>query len=87
MNYGHAHAPQSVADIMGVIGRAVVSTQLLGVDSYAYWQHSREDVGSADLFAGVFKSFFFGAATTRVITSPVKVGCFGCLSWGRSMKA
>ena len=31
-----------MADFMGVIGGAVVSTQLLNVDSYAYWQHSRE---------------------------------------------
>lgn len=51
-----------MADFMGVIGGAVVSTQLLGVDSYAYWQHSREYVGTVDLFAGVFKSYFFGAA-------------------------
>jgi phospholipid/cholesterol/gamma-HCH transport system permease protein len=51
-----------MADFMGVIGGAVVSTQLLNVDSYAYWQHSREFVGTADLFAGVFKSYFFGAA-------------------------
>ncbi|MFO0908442.1 MAG: ABC transporter permease [Isosphaeraceae bacterium] len=51
-----------MADFMGVIGGAVVSTQLLMVDSYAYWQHSREFVGTADLFAGVFKSYFFGAA-------------------------
>lgn len=51
-----------MADFMGVIGGAVVSTQLLGVDSFAYWQHSREFVGTADLFAGVFKSYFFGAA-------------------------
>src|SRR5205814_5469294 len=28
-----------MADFMGVIGGAVVSTQLLMVDSYAYWQH------------------------------------------------
>ena len=55
-----------MADFMGVIGGAVVSTQILGVDSYAYWQHSREYVGSADLFAGVFKSFFFGAAIALI---------------------
>jgi phospholipid/cholesterol/gamma-HCH transport system permease protein len=51
-----------MADFMGVIGGAVVSTQILNVDSYAYWLHSREYVGTADLFAGVFKSYFFGAA-------------------------
>jgi phospholipid/cholesterol/gamma-HCH transport system permease protein len=55
-----------MADFMGVIGGAVVSTQLLGVDSFAYWQHSREFVGGLDLFAGVFKSFFFGAAIALI---------------------
>ncbi len=51
-----------MADFMGVIGGAVVSTQLLGVDSYHYWLHSRNYVGGLDILAGVFKSFFFGAA-------------------------
>ena len=36
------------------------------VDSFAYWQHSREFVGGLDLFAGVFKSFFFGAAIALI---------------------
>jgi phospholipid/cholesterol/gamma-HCH transport system permease protein len=51
-----------MADFMGVIGGAVVSTQLLMVDSFAYWQHSREFVDGIDVMAGVFKSLFFGAA-------------------------
>jgi phospholipid/cholesterol/gamma-HCH transport system permease protein len=51
-----------MADFMGVIGGAVVSTQILGVDSYHYWYHSRSYVGALDILAGVFKSFFFGAA-------------------------
>ncbi len=55
-----------MADFMGVIGGAVVSTQLLMVDSFAYWQHSREYVGGLDLLAGVFKSFFFGAAIALI---------------------
>ena len=55
-----------MADFMGVIGGAVVSTQVLRVDSFAYWQHSREYVGGLDLFAGVFKSFFFGAAIALI---------------------
>jgi phospholipid/cholesterol/gamma-HCH transport system permease protein len=55
-----------MADFMGVIGGAGVSTQLLMVDSFAYWQHSREFVGGVDLLAGVFKSFFFGAAIAMI---------------------
>lgn len=55
-----------MADFMGVIGGAVVSTQMLKVDSYHYWYHSREYVGGLDLFAGVFKSYFFGAAIALI---------------------
>lgn len=55
-----------MADFMGVIGGAVVSTQLLGVDSFYYWYHSRRYVGGLDLFAGVFKSYFFGSAIALV---------------------
>ncbi len=55
-----------MADFMGVIGGAVVSTQMLGVDAFHYWKHSREYVGSLDLFAGVFKSFFFGASIALI---------------------
>ncbi len=55
-----------IADFMGVIGGAVVSTQILHVDSYHYWAHSREFVGGLDLFAGVFKGYFFGAAIALI---------------------
>ncbi len=55
-----------MGDFMGVIGGAVVSTQILGVDSYYYWENSRRYVGSLDLFAGVFKSYFFGAAIALI---------------------
>lgn len=55
-----------MADFMGVIGGAVVATQILAVDSFAYWKHSRDFVESLDIFAGVFKSFFFGAAIALI---------------------
>jgi phospholipid/cholesterol/gamma-HCH transport system permease protein len=55
-----------MADFMGVIGGAVVSTQLMKVDSYYYWYHSRQYVGSLDLLAGVFKSYFFGSAIALI---------------------
>ena len=35
---------------------------LLGIDWLHYWENSRHFVGNFDLFVGVFKSFFFGAA-------------------------
>jgi phospholipid/cholesterol/gamma-HCH transport system permease protein len=55
-----------MADFMGVIGGAVVSTQMLMVDSFAYWQHSRTYVDGISVFAGVFKSLFFGAAIALI---------------------
>ncbi len=55
-----------MADFMGVIGGAVVSTQLLGVDSFYYWYHSRQYVGGLDILAGVFKSYFFGSAIALI---------------------
>jgi phospholipid/cholesterol/gamma-HCH transport system permease protein len=55
-----------LADFMGVIGGAVVCTKLLGVDSYHYWLHSREYVDGLDIFAGIFKVFFFGAAIALI---------------------
>ena len=55
-----------MADFMGVIGGAAVSTKVLGVDAYYYWKHSRDFVGGLDLLAGVFKSYFFGAAIALI---------------------
>ena len=55
-----------MADFMGVIGGAVISTQVLMVDSFAYWQHSREFVDGIDIMAGVCKSLFFGAAIALI---------------------
>ncbi len=51
-----------MADFMGVVGGAFYSVYLLGIDSHHYWENSRQYVGNFDLFAGVFKSMFFGAA-------------------------
>jgi phospholipid/cholesterol/gamma-HCH transport system permease protein len=55
-----------IADFMGVIGGAMVSTQVLGVDSFHYWEHSRQFVSTLDVVAGVFKSVFFGAAIALI---------------------
>ena len=51
-----------MADFMGVVGGAFYGIYLLGIDSHHYWENSREFVGNFDLFAGVFKSLFFGAS-------------------------
>lgn len=51
-----------LADFMGVLGGWAFSTEYLGIDQHHYWIHARSYVGTFDLFAGVFKSVFFGAA-------------------------
>jgi phospholipid/cholesterol/gamma-HCH transport system permease protein len=55
-----------MGDFMGVIGGAVVSTQIFKIDSYAYWKHTRDFLDSLDIFAGIFKSYFFGAAIALI---------------------
>lgn len=50
-----------MADFMGVIGGAIVSIQILDVDAFHYWKHSRGYVGLWEIFTGLLKSVFFGA--------------------------
>jgi phospholipid/cholesterol/gamma-HCH transport system permease protein len=51
-----------MADFMGVAGGFAYAVFGLGIDSNHYWQNSQDYVGAFDLFSGVFKSLFFGAA-------------------------
>ncbi len=51
-----------MADFMGVAGAFFYAVYLLGIDSHHYLENSRHFVGNFDLFVGVFKSLFFGAA-------------------------
>ena len=55
-----------MADFMGVVGGYFYSVYLLGIDWHHYWEHSRSFVGIYDLFSGVFKSLFFGAAIALI---------------------
>src|SRR4029077_14287225 len=55
-----------MADFMGVFGGAVYATAILNIDSHHYWENSRNIVGNYDLFSGVFKSLFFGAAIALI---------------------
>lgn len=50
------------ADGAGVIGGWFFGTQVLGVNSVHYWIHSESVVSAFDVFTGVGKCFFFGAA-------------------------
>jgi phospholipid/cholesterol/gamma-HCH transport system permease protein len=55
-----------MADFMGVVGGYYYSVLVLGIDKHHYLVHSAEYVGWFDLFAGAFKSIFFGAAIALI---------------------
>ena len=51
-----------MADFMGAVGGFFYSATVLGIDSHHYWENSAKFVANWDLFTGIFKSMFFGAA-------------------------
>ncbi len=55
-----------MADFMGIVGGAFYSIYLLGIDFHHYMENSRNFVELFDVFAGVFKSCFFGAAIALI---------------------
>lgn len=55
-----------MADFMGVVGGWFYSVLLLEIDAHHYWEKSQEMVGNFDVFSGIFKSLFFGAALSLI---------------------
>ena len=55
-----------VADCMGVAGALAYATQWQTIDLHQYLENSRHFVTNFDLFAGLFKSLFFGAAIAMI---------------------
>ncbi len=55
-----------MADFMGMIGGWFYCVFLVGIDMHHYIYNSREVVGSWDLFYGLVKSVFFGAAIALI---------------------
>ncbi len=55
-----------MADFMGVLGGAAYSVNFLNIDWHHYLVHSQHYVRGFDVFAGVFKSLFFGAAIALI---------------------
>jgi phospholipid/cholesterol/gamma-HCH transport system permease protein len=55
-----------MADFMGVVGGYFYSVVILEIDKHHYWDNTKNFVGAFDLFVGVFKSMFFGAAIALV---------------------
>jgi phospholipid/cholesterol/gamma-HCH transport system permease protein len=50
------------ADLLGVVGGALVSFLQLGINSRAYWNYSAAAVEMWDISVGIVKAFFFGGA-------------------------
>lgn len=55
-----------MADFMGVLGGHFYTVNIVGVDVHHYWHNSRQMVTTFDLFVGLIKSVFFGAAIALV---------------------
>ena len=55
-----------MADFMGAAGAYFYAVNLLGIDAHHYIENSQRFVGTFDVFAGVFKSLFFGAAISFI---------------------
>jgi phospholipid/cholesterol/gamma-HCH transport system permease protein len=55
-----------MADFMGIVGGAFYGIYLLNIDWHHYWSHSQQYVRGFDIFAGIFKSLFFGAAIAMI---------------------
>jgi phospholipid/cholesterol/gamma-HCH transport system permease protein len=55
-----------MADFTGILGGAAYSVNFLNIDWHHYLIHSQHYVRTFDVFAGVFKSLFFGAAISLI---------------------
>ncbi len=55
-----------IADAIGIYASWIFSTAVLDVNSHYYWEYTYQFVTLFDLFSGVFKSLFFGAAIALV---------------------
>jgi len=54
------------ADGIGILSGWLFSTHVLDINTFHYWHHSRNFVMAWDVWSGIFKSVFFGAAIALV---------------------
>jgi phospholipid/cholesterol/gamma-HCH transport system permease protein len=54
------------SDFLGVIGGYLVSVKSLGIPSDPYWRYSAQGVENWQVFEGLIKSIFFGAAIALI---------------------
>jgi phospholipid/cholesterol/gamma-HCH transport system permease protein len=55
-----------LADLMGVLGGALISIQVYGIDGYHYWHNARGYLGWWDVTMGLTKPMSFGAAIALI---------------------
>lgn len=56
----------AVADAIGIFGGWMIGTQVLKIDSFYWWLHSKQFVAIYDVMCGLTKSFFFGGAIALI---------------------
>lgn len=56
----------AVADAIGIFGGWLIGTQVLNIDSFYWWLHSKQFIAIYDVECGLMKSFFFGGAIALV---------------------
>jgi phospholipid/cholesterol/gamma-HCH transport system permease protein len=65
------------SDVIGILGGWVIGAGMLGLDTIAYFNETRANVGLIDFFLGVFKGAVFGIIIAVA-------GCLKGLQCGRS---
>ncbi len=55
-----------IADMIGIIGGYIVTVGLFGTSSVAYWQRTWDYLLVNDIFSGLVKACFFGAAIALI---------------------
>src|SRR5207245_10553949 len=55
-----------LADVMGILGGALICVDVYHVEGHHYWTHSQEFVRAWDILSGLIKSVFFGAVIALI---------------------
>ncbi len=55
-----------MADFMGIMGAALICTQIYGIEPHFYWSHSSAFVKMGDVMMGLIKAIFFGSAIALI---------------------
>jgi phospholipid/cholesterol/gamma-HCH transport system permease protein len=56
----------ALADSIGILSGWLIATKMYHINDFHYWLHSQAYISAYDVFCGLFKSVFFGAAIAIV---------------------